>query len=111
MMARARSSSSEDIGYSDCTVLSIIDYGALKKYFRESVYSPLPRRNKLSFHDLLYYYATIYMPLLETYHVGKEFAELDRRLLYILSFVGRNYYLKKKHTCDYSLLFEGEVQS
>ena len=53
MMARARSSSSEDIGYSTVigtvlygTVLSIIDYGALKKYFRESVYSPLPRRNK-----------------------------------------------------------------
>ena len=58
MMARARSSSSEDIGYSTVigtvlygtAVLSIIDYGALKKYFRESIYSPLPRRNKLSFH-------------------------------------------------------------
>ena len=50
MMARARSSSSERyrVQYSDTvgTVLSIIDYGALKKYFRESVYSPLPRRNK-----------------------------------------------------------------
>ena len=35
------------------------------------------------------------MPLLETYHAGKEFTELDRRLLYSLSFAGRNYYLEK----------------